>query len=124
MKGPEFRNLKKKLKSTAGESLIEVLVSLLIAGLAILMLGQIVGVSVRMIRRSNETMTEYYSANNVLSVMAPVGGSSSVARGRASVSVTWAGSGVEVNLGVNPDVEYYANQSIGGSEVVSYSLIE
>lgn len=122
MKHPEFQTLRKKLRSTAGESLVEVLAALLIAGMAILMLGQAVGASVRMIRQSDERMTEYYAANNVLSVRPSVVQDPSVSTGTASVSVTWAGTATAADLGAELEVQYYVNQSVNGSEVVSYGL--
>lgn len=112
------RLLGRKLKSTAGESLVEVLVSLLIAALAILLLGQTLDVSVNMVRRSGEAMEDYYAANNVLA-----------ARGwddsaKAVAVVTWADSNEVVDLGVGEElnVSYCVNENAVGSTVIAYGL--
>lgn len=105
------RYVMKKVKDTSGETLIEVLAALLISALAILMLGQAVGSSVRMIRNSEDFMNEYYTANNVLAVRA--GG----AAGSAEVVITVEGEPVSDELWV----DYYVNE-IGSDTVVSYGL--
>ena len=122
MKKFVFERLKKKLRSTAGESLVEVLVSLLIAAMAILLLGQAVGVSVRMVRQSEDALEDYYTANNVLSARPGTAGDADVSMGEAEVVITWAGTGNSVSLGTDITVEYYVNQSAAGDVVISYGL--
>lgn len=117
-----FKSLRKKLGSTAGESLVEVLVSLLIAALAILLLGQSVSASVNMIRNSGKAMEDYYAAANVLAERP----SGSVMSGEATVSVicTWEGEIMPDYPAAEYAVGYYVNQEDGSHKVVSYGLTE
>lgn len=55
-----------KLKSSAGESLAEVLLSLLIAALAMAMLASVISTTANIITRNKIAVAEYYSANNCL----------------------------------------------------------
>jgi len=123
MKCHKFRRLREKMRSTAGESLVEVLIALLIAAAAILMLGQSVSASVNMIRNSGRAMEDYYAAANILAERPADVENSSVTSGMASVSITctWDGEAMPDDVGLDPDVRYYVNLA-GGEKVVSYGI--
>jgi hypothetical protein len=55
-----------KLKGNAGESLAEVLISLLIAALALTMLASVISTSARIITKSKAMMKDYYDASDEL----------------------------------------------------------
>lgn len=55
--------MRKKLNSQAGETITEVLVSLLIAALALTMLAGMISSTVSLVTRSKETMNRYYEGN-------------------------------------------------------------
>lgn len=77
--------LSKKLKGKAGESLAEVLISLLIAALALTMLASVISSAARMITQSKKTMRDYYAANGELTTH--VHGSANTASGTLTVTV-------------------------------------
>ena len=54
----------KKLKSTKGESISEVLVASLIVALAFLMAASLITASYKIIQKTETKMSEYYSARN------------------------------------------------------------
>jgi len=56
----------KKLKSRRGETIAEVLVSLLISAVALVMLASMITVSTNMISKNETRMDTYYRANNEL----------------------------------------------------------
>ena len=56
----------KKLKSRGGESLTEVLVSLLISAVALTMLASMISASTGMVKQSREKLDDYYTNNNGL----------------------------------------------------------
>lgn len=58
--------LSSKLKSTAGESIAEVLIALLIAALALTMLASVISTSARIITSSKAAMNTYYEQRNEL----------------------------------------------------------
>ncbi len=53
-------SLRKKLKSTSGETIVETLVSVLISALALLLLSTAIGTSVNIVLSSKTHMEEYY----------------------------------------------------------------
>ena len=53
-----------KLSSTSGESIAETLVAVLIAALALLMLAGTINSASRIITRSQQELSNYYSVNN------------------------------------------------------------
>lgn len=56
----------RKLRSTRGETIAEVLVSTLIGALAVLMLAMAISVSSKMVVNNRESMDEYYSNSNAI----------------------------------------------------------
>ncbi len=56
----------KKLKGRGGESLTEVLVSVLISAVALTMLASMISASTGMVKQSREKLDDYYTNNNGL----------------------------------------------------------
>ena len=54
-------SLRKKLKSTSGETIVETLISVLISALALLLLSTAIGTSVNIVRSSKTHMESYYA---------------------------------------------------------------
>ena len=65
MKGIKKR-IAGKLKNTAGESLAEVLIALLIAALAMAMLATAISSTAKIVTQSKATMKNYYNGNTAL----------------------------------------------------------
>lgn len=116
-----INKIKAKLKSGKGESIAEVLVSLLISSLALVMLASMINSSSRIIQSSKVNMESYYSANNKLEARAGTdtdngfagSGSLSIENGSKAVHLSYGGGTVSVN--------YYKNDKApSGKQVVSF----
>ena len=109
-----MKNIRKKLKSTAGESLAEVLIALLISALALVMLAEMINASANMIMRSRKTMEDYYTETP-----AQVNGYITLALSPADGEVTAENRKVSINqytlhVGENKEVVYYEPATEGG----------
>jgi type II secretory pathway component PulJ len=111
-----INKIKEKLKSGKGESIAEVLVSLLISSLALVMLASMINSSSRIIQSSKANMEKYYSANNVLearTAAADNSGTLSIKNGSKAVHLRYGEGTVSVN--------YYKNDKApSGKQVVSF----
>lgn len=98
----------KKLTSTAGESISETLISLLVASLALLMLAGAVSSATGMITRSREKLGEYYESNDKL----------------VTVSDSTPGQMITIHTAGLTDqvipIQYTQNTELGDKTVVSY----
>ncbi len=63
-----------KLRGARGETIAEVLLSLLIASVAMLLLAGLIASSTRMIKNSREKLEKYYDQNRALSLLEDSGG--------------------------------------------------
>ena len=97
----------KKLKGRGGESLTEVLVSLLISAVALTMLASMISASTGMVKQSREKLDDYYTNNNGL-----------VTRTGTSVS-GFAEFGTEDGK-VYDQVSYLENDESIGHAVIAY----
>ena len=61
-----MKQMTKKLRSRAGESIGETLVALLISALALMMLAGAVSTATNVVMKSKTTMSEYYQKDNQL----------------------------------------------------------
>lgn len=117
-----MKKLKAKLKSLSGESIAEVMITLLIAALALTMLASVIFTSSKVITRSKANLAAYYDANNVLESQ------SGTARNvSASVQVQTGGSGdtatwgpVNLVTGGSMAVQCYVNDTLSAKPVVAY----
>lgn len=119
-----------KLKGSAGESLAEVLIALLIAALALTMLASVISTSARIITQSKAKMKDYYDRNNVLEsqsatpddtktvVIHPIAVVSGV-EGDPDNNVS-----ILLNGSVKADVSLFKNAEAGDIAVYSYKLKE
>lgn len=64
MGGIIMNSINKKLKSTRGETLLEVLLASFLGGIALLILASMITASHRMIDKSSETIEEFYEDTN------------------------------------------------------------
>lgn len=107
-----MNRLKQKLKSRAGETLAETLVSLLIAALALVMLAGAMTTASSVVERGRKQLDRYYSANeaeNGVIYMEATGESGSV-----TLSST--------DLTLNIPVVYYENSEFAKTPVVAYKV--
>lgn len=102
----------KKLRSRKGESLVEVLVSMLITVLSVSTLAMMIDSSAKLSKKSEETMQEYYEAGNTI-----------------NRQETDAKTGTLTLKGDNGEtftfpVEYYENDTFSDTPVISYEIME
>lgn len=119
-----------KLRSRAGESLVETLVALLVSALALTMLAGAVTTATRIIEASDKKMNEYYANNNLLAQRAaPPAGSLTYEKGSFSAMMVDKEDDTKVALLTrekpSPDINcaefnYYYNKSFVGKPVVAF----
>ena len=99
-----------KLRSSAGESISETLVALLIASLALVMLAGMISSTVSMVSRSEKTMEEYYAANDILET------------GSGSETVTITIRNADTGLNETETAAAGRTTRISGTPVIAYRL--
>ncbi len=124
VKSPLVASVRAKLASTSGETLIETLAAVIVAGLGMLMLVMAVAVAANMIRQSDEAATRYYAASDALAAQSVEGdGVEGSAGSNASVSITMTGFGVDASTGGStiPGLSYVSVSVPGNADpVVAY----
>ena len=114
---------KRKLFSGKGETLVEVLVALLIAALAMGLLFTMLMTSGKLIQTSREDLNAYYISANQLAEMTD-STSGSVSLGSGSVEIK--ADGFSVCLAKNQSnlpIDYYVNE-FNGTKLISYKIHE
>jgi len=112
----KLKSLLRKIRSQSGESIAEVLVSLLIAALAMLLLAGMINASSNLISKSRSKMQEYYEANNAI-----VQQSSSGTTGSATLTeVDSEGNTVSDGVSQSIDVTYFENDTFTNKPVITY----
>ena len=99
----------KKLNTQTGETITEVLVSLLVAALALTMLAGMISSTVSLVTRSKETMNRYYEGNAKLERR--------LEGTAATVTIQSAGGEVKET----PDVTLYENAVFNSEEKTIYA---
>lgn len=105
------------LHDQTGDTLVEALVSILIAALSLLMLATAVGVASRMVSQSRESMAHHYAAANSLTDY-----STSDAEGEVVTSST---SKVIITGGTDSSgrsVTLYEHTGFDGKPIISYEV--
>lgn len=103
-----------KARSNRGETLTEVLVSIVIAGLAILMLAMAISAATSSNLHSQKAIDEYFQESNGIAT-------SSTNNGTGSVSLKTSG-GVTVHLNDENSVNYHIGLEDGATPVASYNV--
>jgi len=112
----KLKSILRKVRSRSGESIAEVLVSLLIAALAMLLLAGMINASSNLITKSRAKMQEYYDANNAI-----VQQSSSGTNGTATLTeVDTDGNTVSNGVLQSIDVTYFKNNTFTNKPVMTY----
>jgi len=93
-------NVKEKLKSSAGESIAEVLIALLISSLALMMLAGMINAASNTITTSRKILEDYYGDDGEVS--------------SGTATITFAGG-----LSVQPSIQIY-KENLGNTEVTYY----
>ncbi len=112
-----MRNIRRRLRGRAGETIAEVLVATLISVIALAMLAAMIRTASSMIMGSEDSMKAYYQENSGLA-------NQTTAKGTATVKVTMDGTTViayGAATGGLP-VNYYENSAAAGEPVRSYRL--
>ena len=110
-KAPE-RRLAKKLRSQAGETLGETLISLLIGALALLMLAGTISSSSKIITMGRKKLDSYYYSNETTVVKMEEGGQ------KADITISCpSDNAVKVQT---YSVQYYINDCFKRAPVVAY----
>ena len=121
------QRLRGLLASRRGESLVEVLVSIVISGLAILMLATTIAAAVNVIQGNRNFTTKYFAESNAV-VKADTSGDAK--EGKGAVTLTWtpsAGTGTKVALEQGKpslNVVYTVNEDVAGKVMASYEMSE
>ena len=112
-----MKKMIKKLKSQAGESIGETLVSMLIAALALLMLAGAMSASAGVIVKSRGKLSDYYDNNEEESgvVKMLVGGTAA----NDGVTITDSSHAISTK---SYSVTYFKNDEFGKKTVVAYKL--
>lgn len=105
-----MRVVRDKLKSTSGESIAETLVAVLISAFALLMLAGTVNTSSNLITRSQDSLGNYYEANNGLTVRE--------SGSEAKVSIIGIGNSVNETESVKLRE---VNSEFGNKKLIAYS---
>ena len=105
--------LRDKLRSGAGESLIETLVSMLVASAALLMLGGAITSATRMVTKSRDTLGAYYANESFLARMPDA------TPDPDSLRLTATDGKITVN-NQKYDVTFYVNSVFAQTPVISY----
>ena len=108
---PIRKQISRKLKSSAGESIAETLVALLISALALVMLAGAISATARMIILSDKQMGKYYEADANL-VQQPTSGKT------LNISI----KGSDTLPEYHNDVNYNVNDVFTSKPVVAYKL--
>ena len=111
-----IRLVKKKLKSTRGDSIAEVLVALLISAVALVMLASMIMTSSRLITSSKTLMKDYYDASQALVTLKA--GESQVTPDTLTIRNKEDNS--EVALSSKKNIQYAVNNKVRNIPVVSY----
>lgn len=120
------QKVQNKLRSRAGESLVETLISLLVSSAALLMLAGAITTASRLVTTSRDTLDEYYANNERLSTMdvsMDVSGSPppSFVSGGGEITIDNDNDNVEITLGNgNDEVTFYINNVFSKTPVISY----
>jgi type II secretory pathway component PulJ len=114
-----------KLRSRRGDSIAEVLISLLISVVALVMLAAMITSSTRLIQRSRDAMEKYDAANNVLASMPETVPSTVKTVTKASgvqLNVKNAEKTVRLKMASGNLVTVYENEGYAGKTVVAYKM--
>ena len=106
--------LKRKLRSRAGESIAESLVSILIVALASILFAGMVTASRNIIDTSNKWMQDYYKAVSIINEK-PTDNKGNVKKGSADVYID--------GRITKKDVTTYS-YTVGGVDIISYVPVE
>ena len=108
-----------RLRTTRGESITEVLVAILVAGLAVLMLATVIAVAANSNAKSRDAMNEYFAANNNIAA-------ETVANGTGSVSLADANTNETVRLSTSSSisVNYYISEQYDDTPIATYDTSE
>lgn len=107
------------LRNTHGETITEVLVAMVIVGLALLMLAVVIASSSSIVKKDREYMEDYYETGNML---ASYSDSDSAQQGILTVKYA-SGGDVELSPGDNGSISIVVYANDDGS-VVSYKKAE
>lgn len=102
-----------RLRNTAGESIAETLIALLISSLALIMLAGAVSTATDIVKRSKTTMSAYYDADSALTNVASVASASNITVTLEETNVSEGETPVSQDISAK-----YASNAVFGNEVV------
>ena len=109
--------MRKRVRNERGETITETLVSVLIGGLALLMLAVVLATANHIVMDSRHAMDDYYATTNNMAIASgSTSGSVTVALTKSNA----AGTGSETLASTSVNVNYVIDE-ITGKTVVSYS---
>lgn len=104
-------------RGSRGESLVEVLMAIVIGGLALVVLAMAISTASRMAIDSRTTMNDYYRANNTA-----IANGSGLGSGEVTLKVKGDSDSSPIALVSDSElnVSYYANNELGSSAIILY----
>lgn len=110
-----MKNLKSKLKNKKGESLVEVLISMLVISVSLLTLAVCINGAVNNVTSAQKKLEKYYLNNNVLST--GVVGDTSVDIDEGNIEVS---NKLSKDVGTTVSVNFYTNSEFPSDSVIAY----
>lgn len=109
------KDIWKKLESQAGESLAETLIAVLVIAVASMLLASMISASVSIVKKSENSMNEYYMTNESLEML------ESGTPATISISVSNEDPTATETFKIAPiDVTYVPNEQLGKHTVIAY----
>lgn len=115
------KRILRSLRNQKGETLLELLFSLLISSLAMLILASMIVASTNIIKRGNVILGDYISAENemVKNTSTPEPGAASIWPDGSTAAQKLTDYDPDSDHG-QVSVNYYTNNKLGGKLVISY----
>lgn len=109
-----MKTIRKKLNSSKGETISEVLIAGLVVVLAFVMVMSLINTSYHVLTKTDEKMDEYYAERNAFET-----GSDASASGKVSISSTGSGNAAQI-VGDQIDVTVTTTTSDDGTKYIYY----
>ena len=117
-----MNNIKSRMRSDRGETLVELLISLLISSLAMMILATMIVASTKVIERGEVVIERYTEQENKIVKYESKSGPGEVALYPVGKTDPQKFSDYDSKQGV--DVEYYENDKLGRNKVITYKHSE
>lgn len=104
-------------RATRGESITEVLVAIVVAGMAILLLATAIAMAASTNKQARDAMDDYFAANNGI-----VEGASANGTGTVALSDKATGEPIRLSGGSSVAVNYHISEQFDDTPVATYDV--